>query len=75
MDIHLTANDLEQALERDVRQGLQAEQKWLPPVWFYDDKGSELFDEITRLPARVVGRRDRNPLVRRGVGRAGSRHL
>ena len=29
---------------------MTAAQKWLPPVWFYDDRGSLLFDEITRLP-------------------------
>ena len=62
MDIHLTENDLEQALERDVRQGLQADQKWLPPVWFYDDRGSELFDEITRLPEYYLTRAERRLL-------------
>ena len=62
MDIHLTASDLEQALERDVRQGLEADQKWLPPVWFYDDKGSELFDEITRLPEYYLTRAERRLL-------------
>jgi L-histidine Nalpha-methyltransferase len=62
MDVHLTANDLEEALERDVRQGLQADEKWLPPVWFYDDKGSELFDEITRLPEYYLTRAERRLL-------------
>ena len=33
--------------------GLTAQPKSLPPKWFYDDRGSELFDEITR-PARVL---------------------
>ncbi|MDX1531457.1 MAG: L-histidine N(alpha)-methyltransferase, partial [Rhodothermales bacterium] len=34
----------------DVREGLQAPQKSLPSKYFYDARGSHLFDEITRLP-------------------------
>ena len=35
----------------DVRAGLfRAGQKELPPTYFYDELGSRLFDEITRLP-------------------------
>jgi L-histidine N-alpha-methyltransferase len=34
----------------DVRAGLGASPKTLPPKWFYDARGSELFEEITRLP-------------------------
>jgi L-histidine N-alpha-methyltransferase len=37
-------------MERDVRAGLTAVPKQIPPVYFYDDRGSRLFDEITRLP-------------------------
>lgn len=32
----------------DVVTGLTAAQKWLPVRYFYDDKGSELFEKITR---------------------------
>ncbi|MGK7928377.1 MAG: L-histidine N(alpha)-methyltransferase [Spirulina sp.] len=35
---------------RDVRQGLQNELKTLPPRYFYDEKGSLLFEEICDLP-------------------------
>src|SRR5215813_11850723 len=38
------------ALVADVRAGLTAVPKSLPPKYFYDARGSELFDEITRLP-------------------------
>src|SRR6478736_9681480 len=38
------------ALVDDVRRGLGSQPRTLPPKWFYDDRGSELFDEITRLP-------------------------
>ncbi|MBO0837474.1 MAG: L-histidine N(alpha)-methyltransferase [Actinobacteria bacterium] len=37
-------------LRTDVRAGLTAEPKTLPPKYFYDERGSMLFDEITRLP-------------------------
>jgi L-histidine N-alpha-methyltransferase len=59
IDVHLTADDLRAALENDVRVGLTAEAKWLPPVWFYDDRGSALFDEITRLEEYYPTRAER----------------
>jgi L-histidine Nalpha-methyltransferase len=37
-------------LRADVRAGLTSTPKTLPPKYFYDARGSELFDEITRLP-------------------------
>lgn len=37
-------------LLRDVRVGFAKEQKTLSPKYFYDERGSELFEEITRLP-------------------------
>jgi L-histidine N-alpha-methyltransferase len=62
MDVHLSTEDLRGALENDVRVGLTAEHKWLPPVWFYDDRGSQLFDEITRLPEYYLTRAERHLL-------------
>jgi L-histidine N-alpha-methyltransferase len=62
MDVHLSPADLRDALENDVRTGLTAEHKWLPPVWFYDDRGSQLFDEITRLPEYYLTRAERTLL-------------
>ncbi len=38
------------SLEDDARSGLTSTPKDIPPKWFYDDRGSALFDEITRLP-------------------------
>lgn len=38
------------SLVADVRQGLGSRPLRLPPKWLYDDEGSRLFDEITRLP-------------------------
>lgn len=34
----------------DVMHGLQQEQKILPPKYFYDQRGSQLFDAICELP-------------------------
>jgi L-histidine N-alpha-methyltransferase len=47
---HLAADSAAQALRRDVRDGLTQTPKSLPPKWFYDSVGSDLFDQITRLP-------------------------
>ena len=62
IDVHLSGNDLRAAMERDVRTGLTAEPKSLPPVYFYDDRGSRLFDEITRLPEYYPTRSERSIL-------------
>ncbi|MDQ2836722.1 MAG: L-histidine N(alpha)-methyltransferase [Actinomycetota bacterium] len=37
-------------LADDARAGLTARPKSLPPRWFYDQRGSELFEQITELP-------------------------
>jgi L-histidine N-alpha-methyltransferase len=50
VDRHLSEDFLATTLAADVRSGLTATPKHLPPKWFYDERGSELFEEITRLP-------------------------
>jgi dimethylhistidine N-methyltransferase len=35
---------------QDVRSGLSAQRKTLPPKYFYDERGSQLFDAICELP-------------------------
>jgi L-histidine N-alpha-methyltransferase len=47
---HLEAGSATRALRRDVLFGLRQTPKSLPPKWFYDELGSDLFDQITRLP-------------------------
>lgn len=47
---YLAADSAAHALRRDVRRGLMQTPKSLPPKWFYDSVGSDLFDQITRLP-------------------------
>lgn len=62
IDVHLTTDDLRSALVKDVRKGLNSDPKWLSPVWFYDDRGSGLFDAITRLPEYYLTRSERRLL-------------
>ena len=50
LDVHLSPDDAGTALREDARQGLTAADKWLAPKWFYDARGSDLFEDITRLP-------------------------
>jgi len=47
---YLAADSAATALRRDVLDGLTQTPKSLPPKWFYDSVGSDLFDRITRLP-------------------------
>ena len=47
----------------DVRRGLTAARKWLPPRWFYDELGSSLFDTICFLPEYYVMRAEAESLT------------
>lgn len=60
---HISAEDRREALINDARIGLTAASKSLPPVWFYDELGSKLFDEITRLAEYYPTRAERSILV------------
>ena len=62
VDVLIGPDDRRAALERDVLVGLSLEPKDLPPKWFYDERGSELFDEITRLPEYYLTDREREIL-------------
>jgi len=55
------------SLRADVRAGLTATPKSLPPKYFYDERGSELFDEITRLPEYYLTRAETSILTERAV--------
>ncbi len=37
-------------IKDDIRQGLRAQQKFIPSKYFYDERGSKLFEDICRLP-------------------------
>lgn len=63
IDDVLDALPTRDALIADVRVGLTASpQRTLPPRWFYDVHGSDLFDAITRLPEYYPTEREREIL-------------
>ncbi|WSS08101.1 L-histidine N(alpha)-methyltransferase [Microbispora sp. NBC_01189] len=64
---HLDGDYLRQALESDVRAGFTSTPKWLPPKWFYDAAGGELFTRITRLAEYYPTRCELEILRRRAV--------
>ncbi len=47
------------ALAADVRRGLDADVKWLPAKWLYDERGCALFEQITALPDYYPNRAER----------------
>ncbi|MET8296495.1 MULTISPECIES: L-histidine N(alpha)-methyltransferase [unclassified Streptomyces] len=55
----------DRALREDVLRGMTSVPKELPPKWFYDARGSELFEEITRLPEYYPTRAEREILLER----------
>src|SRR3954469_2397190 len=60
--VHLGPDALAAQMATDVRAGLTSTPKTLPPKYFYDARGSELFDEITRLPEYYPTRTERSIL-------------
>ena len=69
---YLAADAAANALRRDVRDGLTSSPKSLPPKWFYDATGSDLFDQITRLPEYYPTRAEAEILRARGADVAAS---
>ncbi|NJC21563.1 L-histidine N-alpha-methyltransferase [Arthrobacter pigmenti] len=61
---YLPPHFLESSLRKDVLAGLTATPKSLPPKWFYDDRGSALFERITGLPEYYPTRAEREILER-----------
>ena len=55
------------ALRADVMSGLTSNPKTLPPKYFYDERGSQLFDEITRLPEYYLTRAEASILQQRAA--------
>ncbi|ATY12141.1 L-histidine N(alpha)-methyltransferase [Amycolatopsis sp. AA4] len=64
-DLESHRRDVTAELRADVREGLTADQKWLPPKWFYDAEGSKLFEKITALPEYYPTRSEREVLADR----------
>ena len=64
IDVHLNGDGVLDSLADDVRKGLSAIPKQLPPKYFYDDAGSDLFEQITALPEYYPTRAERALLER-----------
>jgi len=54
------------AFRRDIIEGLSRRPKATPPIWFYDRRGSELFEAITDLPEYYPTRTETALLERHG---------
>jgi L-histidine Nalpha-methyltransferase len=59
IDVHLSPEEVRSQMLADALKGLQGEEKSIPPVWFYDERGSRLFEEITQLPEYYPTRTER----------------
>jgi L-histidine N-alpha-methyltransferase len=66
IDVHLDA-DAAATMRRDVRAGLCAYPKELAPKYFYDERGSQLFEQITELPEYYPTRAEREILSERAA--------
>jgi L-histidine N-alpha-methyltransferase len=58
------AADYRMEMKRDVREGLTCPQKVLPPKYFYDERGSKLFEDICELPEYYQTRTEKAMLER-----------
>jgi L-histidine N-alpha-methyltransferase len=77
-DIRIDRHPIHDTLVDDVRDGLTRSLKELPPKYFYDERGSVLFDRITALPEYYPTRCEREILNRRApeiVACAGAEEL
>jgi L-histidine Nalpha-methyltransferase len=63
VEVLLTEADRVRLLRAEARRGLTATPKQLPPKWFYDERGSTLFEAITREPEYYLTRREREILA------------
>jgi L-histidine Nalpha-methyltransferase len=59
-----SAEERNRELREEVRLGLTSTPKELQPKWFYDERGSALFDAITRLPEYYLTLAERSILER-----------
>jgi L-histidine N-alpha-methyltransferase len=87
IDVYADAEARQRTMEEDVRRGLTASRKSLPPKYFYDELGSALFQRITELPEyyltrveaamlgkiapALVGKFSRGDIVEIGAGASG----
>ena len=63
IDVDLPEGGALAGMAEDVREGLSCPFKELPPKYFYDERGSELFERITELPEYYPTRCERELLA------------
>ena len=73
IEVHLPEGGALAGLAEDVREGLSCPFKELPPKYFYDERGSELFEAITELPEYYPTRAERSILESRAPARSSPR--
>ncbi len=62
IDVHLPRDGVHAGMAEDVREGLSCPFKELPPKYFYDERGSQLFEQITEVPEYYPTRAERSIL-------------
>lgn len=62
IEVLLDADEWKAARAAEVQRGLTSDPLEISPMWFYDERGSVLFDEITRLPEYYQTRAERRLL-------------
>ena len=64
--VDLDEQGVDRAFRADVLEGLRHDQKAIPARWLYDDAGSQLFEDITRIPEYYPTRAETEILTVRG---------
>ena len=74
--VDVLLDDAERKAARDdaTLRGLRSRPKQIPAIWLYDERGSLLFDEITRLPEYYLTRTERGILEKRAAEIASETH-
>ena len=67
IEVHLSADEWADLVRQDAAAGLTSSPKELSPTWLYDDRGCELFEQITRLPEYYPTRTERSILAERAA--------
>jgi L-histidine N-alpha-methyltransferase len=83
VEVHLPEGGAHAGMAEDIREGLSCPFKEIPPKYFYDERGSELFEAITELPEYYPTRAERSILdeeataivAAAGAGDAGAKTL
>jgi len=62
LDVHADETEFLARMVHDIHRGLTATPRMLPPKYFYDDAGGELFERITELPEYYLTRAEESIL-------------